>query len=245
MKARVLLCFALVASSATAAIASNLTFSLGVRETGSTAAIGDDGGTGGSIEWVDLDLHVVPLNDAWQKVTIDLASPQSVTGFTGDGALDGAAGTIEHIRILNSDGITKPVRLWFDELIYTEATGNPVNLGWDGLTLGSEYRFQEPSFSGSTSGNVNGGSSSAVTDTMAFAGEQSYLAEFQFVDDDPTRWIRYTTFSTSVGLAGGNPTIGFDGQLSFWVKGREIPEPSVLVIAAVAGLACLLPRVRN
>ena len=62
--------------------ASQLTLSIGVRETGSAAAIGADGGTGGGIEWVDLDANVVPADAGWHQVTVDLANAQ-LTAFAG------------------------------------------------------------------------------------------------------------------------------------------------------------------
>ncbi len=229
--------------------ATDLTFSLGIRETGSTAAIGDPGGTSGGIEWLDKDLYVVPLDGAWHQVTIDFATATVApfAGATANGVIDGTAGTIEHIRILNSGGVTDPIQLWFDDLIYTEATGAPHDLGWEGLTVGDEFRFQEPAFSGSTAGNLTGTSSSAVTDSMAHTGVQSYQADFQFVDNDPARWIRYTTFTAGApaNLPGGDPTIGFNGDVSFWVKGQIVPEPTTVSLAMLAGLGLALVRRRS
>ncbi|MCA9238483.1 MAG: PEP-CTERM sorting domain-containing protein [Planctomycetales bacterium] len=230
----------------TTAEAASLTFSLGVRETGTTAAIGADGGTANGIEWIDLDAHVVNLDGTWQQVTIDLNNPQSVTGFAGstaDGVLASGKGTIENIRIKNADGIGAAVRLFLDDLVHTDVTGNPTTLGWEGLTVGDEYIFQEPSFSGSTSASVAAGSRSAVTDSMAHTGTQSYQLDFQFVNNDPSKWIRLTTFSAA-SIAGGSPTIELDSTISFWVKGGIVPEPTTMALAGlgVLGLAACRRR---
>lgn len=240
-------CLVAVLVAATATVASagpfpTLDISLGIRETGSTNGIGLPGGTAGSIEWVDLGGQTLVLDGTWQLFTFDLdAAP--LTGFTGDGILDGAAGTLEHIRI-DSNGQAPPMNLWIDDVTNTiDPAGppppNPVNFGdFEGLIDGDEYLFQEPSFSGSTSGNVAAGSFSAVDSTMANNGAASYNVSFQFVDNDPSRWVRLTTFSIS-SIAGGDPTIRFDQDsvVSFWMKG--VPEPTSLMLLGLPTLALL------
>lgn len=220
----------------------NLLVSIGVRETGTAAAIGADGGTANGIEWIDLDLNSVALDGTWQLVSFDLANPTSVTAFAGataDGILASGKGTLEHIRLRNADGITDPITLWLDDLRVVEATGTPHDLAWEGLAVGSEHIFQEPSFSGSTSANLLPGSVSAVTESMAHTGVQSYQVDFQFVDATDTRWVRLTTFPGGL-MTSPNPTIDLDGELSFLVKG--VPEPASLGLFALGGLAMLRRR---
>jgi hypothetical protein len=226
------------------ALAADIQVSIGVRETGTTADIGDDGGVNNGIEWIDRDLNNITLDGTWQLVTFDLANPNSVLAFAGataDSILAAGKGTLEHIRLKNADGITDPITLWLDDLVVVEATGAPHPLGWEGLTLGSEHILQEPGFSGSTIGNLVDAGTSAVTDSMAHTGTQSYQLDLQFVDNDPNRWARVTTFA-SVGFSGGNPTIDLDGELSFWIKGVVVPEPASLSLLALAAPALLRRR---
>src|SRR5690606_8011763 len=108
-------------------LAQSITLSLGIRETGSAAPIGADGGTTGGIEWVNLDATVVPLDGGWHHVTFDL-STATLTGFAGTTANSMyepgiTTGTIENIRIRNTSGITNPIRMFLDDLVVTDRTG--------------------------------------------------------------------------------------------------------------------------
>jgi hypothetical protein len=232
---------------ASLASAAQLTFSIGIRETGTAAAIGADGGTANGIEFIDQDLHDVELDGTWQQVSINLANPQSVTAFAGATAnsiIDGNRGTLEHIRIRNTDGITNPINLYLDDLVYTDASGTPHLLGWEGLNVGDEVRFQEPNFSGSTSANLVAGGTAAVSEDEAFSGTQSYELDFQFIDDTDTRWVRLTTFASG-GMIGPNATIEFNGVLSFYVNGTAIPEPTAASLLALTAIGGLLVRRRG
>jgi hypothetical protein len=229
--------------------ASHLTFSIGVRETGVDVAIGANGGFVGGIEFVDLDAYDIELDGTWQQVSINLAD-ENLTAFAGDtanGMWDAPGpnsnkGTLELIRIRNEDGITTPITLYLDDLVYTDASGAPTTLGWEGLTVGDEVIFQEPGFSGSTSGNLVDAGTAGVTEDAAFTGTQSYGASFQFVDNTPTRWVRLTTFNTP---NVPNPTIELDGVLSFWVNGTTIPEPATATMICLAALGLITARRRS
>lgn len=239
---------AIVIGATLMSASAQLKISLGIRETGSTAAIGENGGSGGSIEWVDIDNQELTLDGTWQRFVFDLdALP--LTPFTGDGVLDGAAGTIEHIRIAASNTAVGPYQIFIDDLVNTVdgTTDTPIGGGFEGFALGDEVLFQEPGFSGSTSGKIVAGATSGVSDAMAFSGTQSYEVNFEFVDGsgfDPnsslgTNWVRLTTFAAA-NLP--NPTIAFDRDsvVSFWAKG--IPEPSTAVLVALAGVALIRRR---
>ena len=102
----------------TTADAANLTISLGIRETATTGPIFSNGGAGGSIEWVNLDGQVLTADGTWQTFTFT-PSTDTLSGFTGDGVLDGEWATIEHIRIRNTDGITDPIILYVDDVTNT------------------------------------------------------------------------------------------------------------------------------
>jgi hypothetical protein len=87
---------------------------LGVRETGTSAAIGGDGGTTGPIEWVGASAVIggapVPVRlipgGVWTHVVFDVDGEQTAA-FTGNGTIDkGAAhkGVLEHLAIVPADG---------------------------------------------------------------------------------------------------------------------------------------------
>ncbi len=211
-----------------------LQISLGIRETGSAAAIGADGGTAGSIEWIDLDGQELTLDGTWQQFSFHLdptdpmASP--VSGFTGDGMVTGTAGTIEHIRIKNFAGITDEITLSIDDVTDT-VNGVPTDFGtFEGYADDTEAMFQEPSFSGSTSSNLaaapapnSSGVDNYTASRMAPGSDQ---VRFQFVDNSPTRWVRLTTFAAS---NQANPTIAFDqgSVVSFWMRGTTKLQPNL------------------
>ena len=221
----------------TTAEAASLTLSLGIRETGDTSPIFGDGSTAGGIEWVNKDATVVPVDGTWNKVTFNFQTDPLTpfAGATADGLYTGTGGIIEHIRILNSDGITNPIDFYVDEMVHTNAAGASTTFDWDSAAVGSEVMFQEPSFSGSTSANILAGSASGVTDTMAHDGSQSYLSSMQFVDGTTTRWVRLTTFAAT---NSPDPIITFDqgDSLSFWVKATSVPEPTSVVLAGLAAV---------
>jgi hypothetical protein len=205
-----------------------LSISMAVRETGaaggSFSAIGGDGGSGGGIEWVNRDAQTLTLDGTWQQFSFDLAN-DPILGFAGttaNGTLEGDFGTIEHIRILNSSGFTGMVELWIDDVVntITPVGGSPtpnVVSDFEGYADGTEVMFQEPSFSGSTSANINMGSTAGVTNLVASRTPACKVA-FQFIDGTATRWVRLTTFNAT-NLR--NPLIRFDqqSQVSFWIRG--------------------------
>ncbi|MGI9455594.1 MAG: PEP-CTERM sorting domain-containing protein, partial [Aeoliella sp.] len=148
------------------------------------------------------------------------------------------------IRLLNTDGITGPITLWVDDVSVNEAAGPTVE-GFEGFVVGDEVIFQEPSFSGSTSGNLVAGSTAGVTDDMAYTGGQSYRADLQFIDADATRWLRYTTFQSAnvpnpwirtIEPGAPAPTV------TFWAKAIAIPEPSTMLLSLVGGIGLLAVR---
>ena len=143
------------------------------------------------------------------------------------------------------NGLTGNLAIWIDDVSVNDVSGSVVE-GFEASTVGAEAMFQEPGFSGSTSGNINGGQS-IVTDAMALNGNNSTRVDFQFIDNDPARWLRLTTFSRSL-LPLGSPAIrvtetgGPAPTLTFWLKG--IPEPTSFALFAMAGLGLATVRRR-
>lgn len=83
---------------------------LGVRETGTTAAVGADGGTSGTIEFLGATTkngsapvgRRISAKDQWVDVVFNIPS-EPVLGFTGNGKLDGTKGTLENLAFTPVD----------------------------------------------------------------------------------------------------------------------------------------------
>ncbi len=215
---------------------------MGTREVPNTnnLPIGGNGGSAGPIEWVNLDGQTLVLNNTWQQFSFDMdAAP--ITAFTGNGVLDGIWGTLEHIRF-RSDGIVGPYEIWIDDVADTVAGLGTVNFGtFEGYASGQEVMFQEPRFSGSTSGHLALSPNTAgVDNTVAHSGSGSYKIAFQFLDGDLSRWLRLTSFSAG-GQPQPNPLIRYDQDsvVSFWLKGTAVPEPGSLSVLSLGVLALI------
>jgi hypothetical protein len=222
----------------------NLAISIGVRETGTSAPIGGDGGTNNSIEWINRDGLTLPLDGVFHTFTFNFGT-DPVNFFAGTqppggapNVLDGTRGTLEHVRIRNIDGLTVPIQLYIDNIRNTTALAGPVNVSnFEGFAIGTEVTFQEPTFSGSTSANIaTTPNIAAVTTTAASEGTQSDGIQFRFIDADGTRWLRLTT-NAATNLP--NPAIDFasGSTLSFDVRGVPIPEPGGVALVALAAAA--------
>ena len=97
---------------------------LGVRETGTTAAYGANGGTTGTIDWAGvtnvvsgnpIPNHLIPAN-TWTTVSFNIPfEPQAA--FTGDGKVvqTGAKGVLEHF-IIKGEGGVGAYTVWLDDL---------------------------------------------------------------------------------------------------------------------------------
>ena len=211
----------------------NLAISIGVRETGTSAPIGGDGGAANAIEWVNRDGLMLPLDGAFHTFTFNFGTDPVAFFFGTQPAggqpnrLDGTRGTLEHVRIRNIDGVTVPVQLYIDNIRNTTASGGPQTVSnFEGFGVGTEVTFQEPNFSGSTSANLaTTPNVAAVTTTAASQGTQSNGVQFRFIDATNTRWLRLTT-NAATNLP--NPAIDFapGNTLSFDIRGVAVPEPA-------------------
>ena len=86
---------------------------------------------------------------------------------------------------------------------------------WDGggPVPGSTI-FNQPTFSGSTSGNIDPSvNSTTITTEMAFSGTQSLKVDLLWKDADPARWCRLTPYGNASAY-GRNPTIDFTKALT-------------------------------
>jgi len=228
-----------------------LQLSIGVRETGFAGGpdngVGGNGGTSGGIEFINLDGQNLTMDGTWQTFTWTFATdtPTAFAGASANSILEGNYGVLEHLRIRNSGGATGAMTLWIDDITndFTPPGGGPtsVNFGdFEGFALGSEVIFQEPRFSGSTTGNLMAlPNTSVVTDSAAFGGVQSDQVDFQFIDGLDTRWVRLTTFGTP-NLP--NPIVRFDGGSVLTMKVRAVPEPGTLAVLGLGALALLRRR---
>ncbi len=226
--------------------ASALKVSLGIRETaaggGPAGAIGDDAGTLGGIEHVNKDGQTIPLDNQWHPYSWDIDGDPltAFAGSTANSVLQGTFGSFEELRLLNDTGLTDPITIWIDYVVNTVNGGPVVVQGFEGFADGTEVMFQEPGHSGSTSANVAGGDSAGVDNTTAFHGAGSYRAQWQFVDSDTTRWVRFYTFGAD---NGPNPLIRFDQGSVVSVYIKAVPEPATAVL--LGGGALLLVRRRR
>jgi hypothetical protein len=234
------LAIVILASPLCAMGALELQISIGIRETGTTEPVGGNGGSANGIEWVNLDGQTLVLDGTFQTFSFDIAN-DALTAFAGgtaNGVLDGTRGTLEHIRIRNSGGVTGPITLYIDDIV----NGQTVVTNFEEFATDSEAVFQEPRFSGSTTGNLMDlPNASLVSDELAFSAPNANRVAFEFIDDSTTRWLRLTTFNTP---QMPNPAIDFT-TLTFQMAGVPIPEPGTACVLGLGAIGLLLRRSRR
>lgn len=117
----------------------------------------------------------------------------------------------------------------------TVASAELITLNdFEGATAGGEHMFQEPRFSGSTSAQL-ATEPNVQEVTAAFPAGlgtgQVGRANFQFVDDATTRWMRHTTFN-SAGMP--NPAIDLSQPLNFDIY-STVPINVALLVRETGG----------
>lgn len=230
-----------------------LQISIGLRETaaggGTQGTIGANGGSLGGIEWVNLDVFELPVDGLWHTVSFTLATA-TYTGFAGATAnsiLDGDFGVLENIRIRNLGGYDTPLSIWIDDVANTIT---PVGAGpqttvfgsFEGYSAGTEVMFQEPRFSGSTTGFLaETPNFSGIDNTVAFNGSGSVRTDFAYLNNTQSNWLRLTTSNTG---QLGNPVVRFDQDSVISFQMRAVPEPATMAALGL-GFAAIAARRRR
>ncbi len=189
---------------------------IGVREVDPNgllgpADLGTEGGTSGTIEWIGatgetaggapIGMAVSPSND-WQTLVFDPTDPNYVTGWTGDGILDGTYGTIEHLAVsvdANSPDRSAGAYVMYVDNVINVGAGSPdfTVCDFEGFDPNSETLFQEPGFSGSTDPDlVEPPDYSITTAAQGNPGQSQELSWF-WLDTDNQRWARIVTSSVT------------------------------------------------
>ncbi len=115
---------------------------LGVRETGTRAAYGANGGTTGGIEWIGAtsgDMNNPPIGklitekDRWVRVVFDpLSEPvRPFAGASANGTLDGRTGTLEHLAFTPvNPADNRPYVVYIDDVQIVPLPTDPVDPPW-------------------------------------------------------------------------------------------------------------------
>jgi len=219
---------------------------IGIREIATNPALGADGGTSGGIEWVGSSTTsgapagiVLNPSAGWQTITIDPAVGPIRNFSGGNGVLSSTynKGTLEHIAFtVNSTSANRSVGSY---VIYID---NVVNVGagaggadflisnFDSFAVGATVMFRQPSFSGSTSANLEAttefpavpNSTLASADQSNPAGGKSVKTSWYFKDTAATRWLRLTSYAAT-NLP--NPTIDLTKPVRFDVLVLPVLPP--------------------
>ncbi len=201
--------------------------SIAVREGTASTTIGAASAATAAIEWVNAPGVQVTTDGTYQLVTFTFGTDAATyfAGTAGAGQtnnfIDGNFAGLEHLRIVNTNGITKPSSIYIDEVISTPSGGSPVVLT-DFLSIPTAIAngttnvlFREPAISGSTSQNfARNFQSSAVTnvgpDGVTDPANQAGRVNFRFSTPDAvtssTGWGRAIASSTNAAIPA-NPTI--------------------------------------
>lgn len=154
--------------------------------------------------WIDTENLITPTaTQTNPSVKWNAQTGSTPAGTVND--LQGEWGTIDAIAFAVDDlEDTGPFDIYIDNLkngdiVFQDFEGAPANA--------AGYGFSNPSFSGTTSGNIlSAPNQSIVTSAAADTGSKSLRVRFQWVAAQDSRWLRFTTS----GAVGQNPLINLD-----------------------------------
>ncbi len=216
--------------------------SLGIRETLTSGPVGADGGTSGPIEWLGpkeklsgapMGKLVIPSSQ-WQTITFDPLTDPVLNFNAGNNALDGAFGVLEHLAVAPArfgDGDPGSYKLYIDWV----KNGDTVITDFESFDAGASVLLRQPSFSGTTSGNLRlpSPNEAVVDDTVSESGSKSLRVHFQFLDGAPARWVRLTTFNAA---NVPNPQVDLTQPISLRILLQPAPESGNLSLVGPANV---------
>lgn len=145
-----------------------LRIALGVRETGTTAENGANGGTTGTIEWVGMNSsgaisRLVNVSN-WTTLEFDLPN-EPINPFTGNGTLNGGQQVLEHLNLQAADGVGA-YKVYFDnfEVVTTAALPGTVTMKGNSI-LSFDASASDPTSDPLTFGLELGAPASATIDS--------------------------------------------------------------------------------
>ncbi len=164
------------------------------------------------------DAMVVYPSNGWQTVTLergpDSLNPTNPTvlwnnGASGTADLEGNFGALDAIAIAcNGDPG------YFDIYIDDISNGtNGVLENFDSAVPGTTFGFSQPSYSGTTSGNLlTAPNMSTISTNVAFSGNNSTHVQWQFVTAATNQWLRLVHSGNS---DVANPQVDLTQPISF------------------------------
>jgi hypothetical protein len=231
-----------------------------IRETPDSGPVGAVGTRTGDIHFLGAstligggpgDGLVLYPSNTWQTVTLqrgpDYLNPTN-TSIKWNSASGDPAGTLNDI--VTPWGILEAIAIAIDDLTDTGPydfyidnlqNGSTVFQTFEGAVAGTiGYGFQDPAFSGSTSGYLLSAPDQAtVSNGAADTGTKSLHVQFQWNGTNDTQWLRLTTFSL------GDPMVNLDDPISIrflLLPPGAIPippAPPTLSVAKEAGQVVL------
>ncbi|MDB6029503.1 MAG: hypothetical protein JWM68_5726, partial [Verrucomicrobiales bacterium] len=206
---------------------------VGVRETGSVAAYGANGGTVGTLDWGGvtnvvsgnpIPSHAVTAN-VWTTLTYNLPfEPQA--SFTGDGKIDqnGAKGVLEHL-IVRGEGGTGSYTVYLDD--FAVVVQNNLAYSLDaGAPSGATIERRTGKFSWTPAAGTSGTYPITVRVTDSLGGQ-----DFQTVNVTVTG----TGNAAPVLAAIGNKTVAEGSALAFTATASDPNAGQTLTFSLDAG----------